>query len=158
MTIKRNKIFSGTVHQAFAEYINNDELHLAGNFWHNEAVITAVENAENAIKSLQVLQKHLPKRFHSLIRFAQPNITWYLNVEKGITATQLKMLLDDLLIKIARDIGYAPRLRISVQPSHQQWKNSGFPLEIAKKNVIAIPQNDEEAQEIINNFIKRKHS
>lgn len=149
---KRNNIFQGTVGEAIQTYLNNDSQKLADEFWHSDAIITAVENADKAMKSLTVLRKHVPQHFHALIRFAQPNLTWYLNVEKGITATQLNMLLDDLLLRIARDIGYAPRLQVAVQPSALAWSRSGFPLEFPEKTESDTFDEDA-AQAFINEFI-----
>ncbi len=152
--IRRNQVFHGTLGDALRAYVNHDEKKLVGEFWHTDAIATVVENADNAMKSLRVLRKHLPKQFQPLIRFAQPKATWYLNVEKGVTANQLNMLLDDLLVRIARDIGYAPRLQIAVQPSHLRWSQSGFPLLFPEQ--IKIPRPDEaKAQEIIDAFIAK---
>lgn len=150
---KRNQIFVGTVGDALDNYINNDAHKLADEFWHSDAIATAVTNANNAKKSLAVLCKHMPTQFHSLIRFAQPKTTWYLNVENGVTATQLNMLLDELLLKIAKDIGYAPRIQVAVQPSAQRWAKSGFPLTYPKK-IQKRRLNESEPQAIINDFLK----
>ncbi len=153
--IKRNNVFQGKVNNALHSYLRHDEKKLAGNFWHSDAVATAIENADNAMKSLAVLRKHLPEQFHPLVRFAQPKTVWYLNVEKGITATQLNKLLDDLLLRIARDIGYAPRLQVYVQPSHLRWSQSGFPLAFPELVSATLP-DESEAQDFIKDFIKNK--
>ncbi len=120
--------------------------------WGSEDYVAAVKSLENTKKSLAVLKKHLPKPFHPLIRFAQPKNIWYLNVQKGVTATQLNQLLDELCLRIAKDIGYAPRLKVMVKAT--QWKNSGLPLSVAKPTRIAIPSRAE-AAEIIAEFLSR---
>lgn len=150
--MSQRKVFQGRIKEAMHTYQQAAKNTTQSNLWHSDALITAVENAENAIKSMSVLKKHLPTQFHPLIRFAQPKTTWYLNVEKGITATQLNMLLDDLLQRIAADIGYAPRLRVMVQPS--RWSQSGFPLIYPEKPRITLPDKDE-ANEIIEAFLQR---
>lgn len=152
--IIRNQVFQGSLNEALHNYLGKDGKALAGDFWHSDAITTAVENADNALKSLRVLQKHLPVQFQPLIRFAQPGTTWYLNVEKGTTATQLNMLADDLLIRIARDIGYAPRLKIAVQPSHQKWRQSGFSIQAPEKQTVELPDK-QAAVTFLNDFVKK---
>ncbi len=118
--------------------------------WDSEDYVAAVNSLENTKKSLAVLKKHLPERFHPLIRFAQPKTIWYLNVEKGVTATQLNQLLDELCLRIAKDIGYAPRLKVMVKAT--QWRNSGLPLSVIKPTPIPIPTHAEAAK-IIADFL-----
>lgn len=122
--------------------------------WQDEAFHDALANAENAAKSLAVLKKHVPKRFHSLIRFAQPKTIWYLNVQKSLTANQLNLLLDDLLLRIAKDIGYAPRLRVMVKPSHSDWIRAGLPLTYEAVVKTPLPTT-KEAEAIISAFLQQ---
>ncbi|PIE82251.1 MAG: hypothetical protein CSA11_01200 [Chloroflexi bacterium] len=150
----KHNTFHGMVKNAMHAYRQSAEKTQNPDLWHSDALLTAVENAENAMKSMTVLKKHLPAHFHPLIRFAQPKSIWYLNVEKGITATQLNMLLDDLLLRIAADIGFAPRVRVMVQPSARRWSQSGFPLSFPKSNRIALP-DQAEAEAIIEAFLHR---
>lgn len=119
--------------------------------WQQPEFLSALNDTDNAKKSMAVLRKHLPKQYHALIRFAQPKSIWYLNVEKGITATQLKMLLDDLSLKIARDIGYAPKIKVMVYAG--QWHYSGFPLEHTVTKPRQLP-SEEEADNILADFLK----
>lgn len=122
--------------------------------WNSVAYLDAVDNIDNIKKSMAVLKKHLPQHFHPLIRFAQPKTIWYLNVEKGITATQINQLLDDLCLRIGKDIGYAPRLKVAVKAT--QWAASGLPLSVSKPPKISLPSR-EEAADIIAEFLSRPH-
>lgn len=119
--------------------------------WQQPEFLNAINQTENAKKSMAVLRKHLPKQYHELIRFAQPKTIWYLNVEKGLTATRLNMLLDDLSLKIAKDIGYAPKIRVMVQAG--KWHHSGFPLEYITSHSRQLP-TEEEADHILADFLK----
>lgn len=150
--MKKRSPFQGMVKEAMHTYQQAAKDKKHSDLWNSDALLTAVDNAENAMKSMFVLKKHLPEQFHSLIRFAQPKSTWYLNVEKGVTATQLNMLLDDLLLLIAADIGYAPRLRVMVQPA--RWSQSGFPLVYPQKPQLTLPSPNE-ADDIIETFLSR---
>ncbi|MGY0398981.1 MAG: hypothetical protein ACWIPH_03390 [Ostreibacterium sp.] len=145
---KPNKI-QASVWQAVQHYQQNSKEML----WHHDEFSEAIENAENEVKSIAVLKKQLPERFHELVRFAQPKTIWYLNVEKGLIATQLTMLLDALCLRIAKDIGYAPRLKVMVKPSHNDWLRAGLPLAYMPITHIQLP-TPEEATEIINRFLK----
>lgn len=144
--------FQGMVKDAMYAYQQAAKKTANSALWQSEAFLTAVDNADNAIKSMVVLKKHLPERFHPLIRFAQPKTTWYVNVEKGVTATQLNMLLDDLLLRIAADIGYAPRLRVMVQPA--QWAQTGFRLTYPDSTREKLP-NSVESDTIIEAFLNK---
>lgn len=143
-----NQPFRGTVWEALQQCPNNqsDAIQL----WQQTAFLAAVKSTENAKKSMATLKKHLPKKFHPFIRFAQPKNIWYLNVEKGVTAAQLNRLLDDLSLRIAKDIGYAPKIKVAVHPT--QWQNSGFSLTHFDVIKQSLP-NDEEADEIIASLV-----
>lgn len=142
--------FQATVWQLMQEYRDNSDDVL----WQNVAFDALIANIENAKKSLRVLQKHLPERFFPYIRFAQPKQIWYLNVEKSLTAHQLNGLLDDLSLRIARDIGYAPQLRVMVNPSHEAWRRSGFPLSYPVYEKEPLP-DEKEARKILQDFINQ---
>lgn len=118
--------------------------------WQHVAFSSALENSHNAIKSVQVLKKHLPEKFHRHIKFSQPKTLWILTVKKGITATQLELLLDDLLVRIAKDISYAPRIKVTVNAGN--WDNAGFPLHYPTTKDLPIPNSDE-ADKIITEFL-----
>ncbi|PIE42425.1 MAG: hypothetical protein CSA47_00995 [Gammaproteobacteria bacterium] len=121
-------------------------------FWQNTALRETLANIDNAQKSMTVLKKHLPKKYYRFIRFAQPKTVWYLNVEQALVATQLNWLLDDLCLRIAKDIGYAPRLRVMVKPQH--WALSGFPLETIQPIKKSLPTATQ-ADQIISDFLSR---
>lgn len=144
--------FQGTVGKAIQRYQENSK---QTNFWQHKALLFALENSQNAIKSISVLKKHLPKKFHPLIRFSQPHNVWILSVKKGITATQLNLLLDDLSVMIAKDIGYAPRIQVKTIAG--EWHYAGFPLHFPTKTKRATP-SDKEAEQIINNFLHNKRT
>ncbi len=122
--------------------------------WQQDDFIHACKNTENAIKSMVVLKKHLPVSFHDLVRFSQPNTQWILSVRKSVIKHKITMLLDELSLRIARDIGYAPAIRVVVQPSKHTWENSGFALTTIEPNRIELP-SEEEAKKIINDFLAK---
>ncbi len=139
-----------SVWEALQHYRDNSDLPL----WRQNDFSYVCENTENARKSMAVLKKHLPKSFHQLIRFSQPKTQWILTVRKSATKHRVTALLDELSMRIARDIGYAPAIRVIVQPSQQKWENSGFSLTKIEVNRIELP-SEEEAKKIIDEFLAK---
>lgn len=139
-----------SVWEALQYYRDNSELPL----WQQRDFDSACRNAENAIKSMAVLKKHLPASFHESIRFSQPNSQWILSVRKSVIKHKITTLLDELSMRIAQDIGYAPAIRIVVQPSKQAWENSGFSLVSVSPNRIELP-TEEEAKKMIDDFLAK---
>lgn len=148
--IKRDNPFQGTVWQVLQQHCPDSNDTLTRALWQTPEFLTTLKSTENAKKSMAVLKKHLPEKYHSLIRFAQPKNIWYLNVEKGITATRLNPLLDDLSLRLAKAIGYAPKIKVVVQAS--QWQRSGLLLSDFTPVKIPLP-SDEEADKIIADFV-----
>lgn len=142
--------FQGSIGEAITRYQENSK---QPDFWQHTAFLSALENSQNAIKSINVLKKHLPKKFHPLVRFSQPRNVWILSVKKGITATQINLLLDDLSVIIAKDIGYAPRIQVKIVASN--WHYAGFPLYFSTKTKQVTP-SDKEAEQIIDDFLHNK--
>lgn len=151
IAMSRNNPFQGSVWEALQQCPeqNNSDIQL----WQQTAFLATLENTDNAKKSIAVLKKHLPKAYHPLIRFAQPKHRWYLNVEKSVTAHRLNWLLDDLSLRIAKDIGYAPQIQVAVKAA--EWSLSGFPLS-AFETIIQPCPTKEEADQFIADFLSNK--
>ncbi|MPV86367.1 hypothetical protein [Ostreibacterium oceani] len=139
--------FQGNIAEALYFFQNNGKnRHL----WHHPDFSDTLKKLDNIKASLHVLKKHLPKKYHDYVRFSQPKTVWNLHVEKTLIGNQLNLLLDELSLRIAKDIGYAPRLKVIVTPAN--WKNSGFPLFYTPYSAIKTPDK-ETAQRILQAFI-----
>ncbi len=93
----------------------------------------------------------IPNNLHTNIRLQyQPSI-WQLNVANANIATRLNLLLDNLSLLLAKDMGFAPKLKLIVVPNH--WETSGFMLTELVKERKKIP-TEAEADEFLAAFIK----
>ena len=94
----------------------------------------------------QVISIEMQNKIRLLYR---PSI-WQINVENSITATQLNWLLDELSMRIAKDIKFAPKLKVSVTPSN--WKDSGFSISELVIEKLEIP-SQQEAESYLASFL-----
>jgi len=144
--------FQGSIWQALMAYqkacqTSDDEAAL----WGDECFVKTMEAVQKASHSIAILRRHLPPQFHSLVRFSQQQRLWCLTVEKPVVAHQFEALLDDLLIRITKDIGSAVPIKIVVVPDN--WSLSGLPIVVSDKAVIDLPTSSE-ARQIIDIFLQ----
>ncbi len=124
------------------------------NLWNSYAYIYSIKNITKLKISTKVLRKHLPKKYLSLVRLGWESFDsiWVFCVPNSLVANRVSYLLDEISISIAKDIGYAPRIKIAVHPT--MWGSKGFSLLEKKefKNKIPTP---EEADKFISKFVNR---
>ncbi len=81
----------------------------------------------------------------------QPSV-WRLSVPNANIAKRINLLLDDIALQCAREMGFAPKLpNVRVVPD--EWEKSGFMLTELVKEQRKIPTVDE-AEKILQDFLK----
>lgn len=86
--------------------------------------------------------EHIRCRYHSSV--------WHLNVANSLLGKRLSLLLDDIALNLAHNIGYAPALKVTVQPNN--WINSGLLLTDITFTTVKNP-TPSEADQIIADFL-----
>lgn len=100
---------------------------------------------------IEQLQHAIPSQLHPHIRLQYQASIWQLNAPNAAIATSLNPLLDELSLLIAKDMGFAPKLKLSVIPDN--WKTSGFMLVELVKERPKTP-TEAEAEAFLNDFLR----
>ncbi len=93
---------------------------------------------------MKTLASLIPDSLQDKIRLQYQPSVWQLNVPNAVVSTRLKPLLDELSLLLAKDMGFAPKLKLTVVPS--EWEKSGFMLTELVKEQRTIPSEDEASQ------------
>lgn len=97
----------------------------------------------------------IPNALQHQIRIQYQPSVWQLNVPNAGVSTRLKPLLDELSLLIAREMGFAPKLKLTVVPS--EWEKSGFMLVEIVKEHRKIPSEDE-ADKFLAEFLQSQQA
>ncbi len=119
-------------------------------FWKLPELEAYIDSVSNLKISIKVFRKHIPKQYIDDIRMASQGKTWLIIVKNNVLASRLEMMMDNISLRISRDIGYAPRIKIIVETNN--WKYKGLALINKSEEKIDTPSK-EEADKIINDFI-----
>ncbi len=111
-----------------------------------------LSNTIDTIKNPQIQQlvNIIPENIQKKIRLQYSPSIWQLNVENASIATRINPLLDNLSLLLAKNMGFAPKLKLSVVPNN--WKTSGFILTELVKQTPKVP-TEEEAEIFLTNFL-----
>lgn len=99
---------------------------------------------------IQRLQQSIAEQLHPHIRLQYQPSVWQLNVENAAIYSRLNPLLDQLSMSLAKDMGFAVKLRLSVVPD--TWESSGLMLTELIKEKIQLP-SEEEADAYLKTFL-----
>ncbi len=100
---------------------------------------------------IKKLANAIPNSIQNQVRVKYQSSVWQLNVPNAAVTTRLKPLLDELSLLLGKDMGFAPKLKLSVIPT--EWEKSGFMLTELVKEQRKIPTEDE-AEEFLAEFLK----
>ncbi len=122
--------------------------------WKNSIFNKQIQSVRKLEISAKVLRKHLPVKYLELVRIGWQweDSTWLLFVQNTMLANKLNYLLDEMSLLIAKDIGYAPRIKVLLTPKN--WHLSGISLVDHKSKKQETP-TIEEADKIIKEFINQ---
>ncbi|PID65525.1 MAG: hypothetical protein CR975_06780 [Gammaproteobacteria bacterium] len=100
---------------------------------------------------IQKLCQLIPDTLQAGIRLKYYPSVWQLNVANANVATRITPLLDELSLRLAKDMGFAPKLKLCVVPDN--WQASGFSLIELVKPTKRVP-TEAEAEAFLTDFLR----
>ncbi len=100
---------------------------------------------------IKKLANAIPNNLQNQVRVQYQPSVWQLNVPNATVTTRLKPLLDELSLLLGKEMGFAPKLKLSVVPD--EWEKSGFMLSDLLKKKRKMPTEDE-AETFLAEFLK----